>query len=274
MPELPEVETIKSGLETLIKINDPIEKLELYRPDLRFTIPKNLENILKGSCVVGIERRAKYILFKLQQGVLLSHLGMTGSWRNGGLKSPLIKHDHCKLVFGSGLCLIYNDPRRFGFLDWIPNGKLARSKWLKHLGPEPLDGETFNSDYLFEVAKKSNAPIKSFIMNQKMVVGVGNIYACEALFIAGIRPTKRASLLSRKKTNDLVSAIKQVLFQAIKQGGSSISDFKKVDGDRGYFQNSHKVYGKEFQPCGECGERIKKVTIAGRSSFYCPKCQT
>lgn len=270
MPELPEVEVVKEGLSQLIKPSDPIEKIEFLRKDLRWKLPHTMADKVSGQTILKLFRRAKYILFETQDFYIISHLGMTGSWRQG---KELKLHDHIVLAFNSGTQLIYNDPRRFGIFDIIPKTKLKTDKKFVHLGPEPLVAEEFNADYLFAKSRKRSVPIKSFIMDQKIVVGVGNIYASEALFLAGIRPLARTSKITRVQSQNLVAAIQKVLTEAIQLGGSSIRDYKQADGSSGGFQEQHFVYGRDQQTCRRCRGLIRSQVLAGRNTFWCIKCQ-
>ena len=269
MPELPEVETVKEGLVALGVPGQVIEEVVYYRDNLRNALPVALHECIPGAKIDSIKRRAKYLLFETSVGTIISHLGMTGTWRKEKHES-LKKHDHIAIRF-SDFYLIYNDPRRFGFFDFLPLGE-EKNIYLDHLGPEPLS-ETFNPDYLFAITKKREAPIKNVIMDQKVVVGVGNIYACEALFRSKIKPQKMSRRVSKAKLQELVSNIKDVLGEAIAAGGSTINDFKQAGGDSGYFQHQFDVYGREGEACNSCNDLIKNIKLGGRSSFYCSSCQ-
>lgn len=272
MPELPEVEIVKKGLQGIIGKNTLIEKIELKRKDLRFPIPRKLITFVKNKKIKTIKRRAKYLLFELEDDfIIISHLGMTGIWRKlEGDK--LIKHDHIILHCSGDLKLVYNDPRRFGILDYSLKSKLTKHKLFSHLGPEPLD-KIFDFTYLYEKTRNKQSSIKNLIMNQEIVVGVGNIYAAEALFNSKIKPQRKAKTITKKECELLVKEIKTVIDNAIKVGGSSISDFKNIDGDLGYFQHNFKVYGRDGAPCKICESILLKKIIGGRSSVYCPTCQ-
>ncbi len=270
MPELPEVEVVKEGLKKLIKPSDPIEKIEFLRKDLRWKLPHAYVEKLKGQKILNLVRRAKYILFETERFYIISHLGMTGSWRND---SHLQRHDHIVLTLVSGLRLVYNDPRRFGVFDIIVKDKLPNDKKFIHLGPEPLLEDQFNAAYLYLKSRKRKIPIKSFIMDQKVVVGVGNIYASEALFLAGIRPLASASRLTKVQSETLVKSIQKVLHQAIDLGGSSIRDYKQANGESGSFQDHHFVYGRHKQTCHRCRGLIRSQVLSGRNTFWCVKCQ-
>jgi formamidopyrimidine-DNA glycosylase len=276
MPELPEVETVRRGLENLWRSHPKIIDVKLKRKDLRFPFPKKLKENLCGRKILGVRRRAKYLLIDTEDGVLLSHLGMTGSWREVKLgeidpydDDP---HSHVELVLHDGRKFIYRDPRRFGMLDYFSRARESTHPRLKQLGPEPLS-EDFDGEYLFQKSRKRATPLKVFIMNQEVVVGVGNIYASEALFRAGIKPTKLAGKISQVESQKLVSAIKEVLKDAIEAGGSTISDFYQADGDEGKFQDLFRVYDRNGDPCATCKTKIKTKVIGGRSTYWCPSCQ-
>jgi formamidopyrimidine-DNA glycosylase len=273
MPELPEVETVRDGLEKLFGRGAVIASVRLMRPDIRFVIPRDLPAKLAHQPILGVRRRAKYLLVETANGTLLCHLGMTGTWRlapPGGED----KHDHCYIELADGRRLAFRDPRRFGMLDWIARGEEDRHPRLKDLGPEPLDEQGWSADYLHRVSRGRRVAIKVFIMNQKYLVGVGNIYASEALFRARIRPAKHAGKLTRAECERLTPAVRDVLREAIAAGGSSISDFKGAGGAEGYFQKTFRVYDRAGEPCAVCGTPIKSKVLGGRSTFWCPKCQT
>ncbi len=273
MPELPEVETVKRGLQSIVKPSSELREVKLFRKDLRFKIPPSLPRNVKGQKLTSIRRVGKYLLFDFETHSLLNHLGMTGNWRelgNDGSK----KHDHFHLKFQNDLVLVYNDPRRFGVLDVAKNSEIMEHKLLRSMGPDPTLDEAFTAEYLKEKARKRIVAVKNFIMDQKIVVGVGNIYASEALFRSGIKPQKQASKVTLKSYETLVKEIKDVLDEAIKAGGSTISDFKQAGGSEGYFQNSFKVYGRKGDPCVTCKEPIQMKVIGQRSSFFCRKCQS
>jgi len=269
MPELPEVETTKRQLSKLLADQPKLVAAEFFRKDLREPIPiKQIKNLI-GQNILQIRRRAKYLIFEFPKVNLLSHLGMTGSWQAHDTSVAYVtaKHDHVVLKFSSGVRLVYADPRRFGYLG------LAEEKKLSNLGIEPL-GADFDGNYLWAGTRESSSSIKAWIMDQSRVVGVGNIYASEALFRCGIRPSKRASSLSLAKCQTLVEQIKLILEEAIAFGGSSVSDFRHTDGHGGNFQSRHLVYDREGEVCRQCSAKIRRVVIAGRSTFYCPRCQS
>ena len=273
MPELPEVETVKRGLEKTL-IGATISEVILRRGNLRTEFPKNFAKSLAGQKITKISRRAKYLLFNFESDVvLIAHLGMTGKFsvipKNREYK--LEKHDHVVFVLNDGRSVVYNDTRRFGLMEICKKSELEKHKLLKDLAPEPLEKD-FSEGYLKKALSKRTTPIKPTIMDQKIVVGVGNIYASEALFMAGISPIKPANEIE-KKIPLLISCIHDVLNAAIKAGGSTISDFAHVSGDSGYFQHSFHVYGKEGEPCSKCKSPILYIRQSGRATFYCDKCQ-
>lgn len=270
MPELPEVETVRRGLEALIGTGARIHRIELTRPDLRRAIPPAVAHALAGARILAIDRRAKYLLWRTDAGVLVSHLGMTGSWR---LAPPgdERRHDHCYVHLEDGRRLAFRDPRRFGLLDFVPPG--AAWPALAGLGPEPLDARTFSAAYLAQVCAGRRAPIKALIMDQRVVVGVGNIYAQEALFRAGIAPRRAAGRLGREGCAALVRAIRAVLRAALRAGGSTISDYRQAGGADGHFQHRFQVYDRAGQPCPRCGATLRGGTVGGRGTTWCPRCQ-
>ena len=273
MPELPEVETMRSGLEMILGPIAQIQTVTLMRADIRFKIPKSLPAELKGQRILGVRRRAKYLLFDTPTVSLLSQLGMTGSWR---IEKPgdRDKHDHCLIALTDGRTLVFRDPRRFGVIDLIHQGQESTHKLLKHLGPEPLDEMAFKSDVLYAKSRKRKVSVKVFIMDQKVVVGVGNIYASEVLFRAKVSPLKKSGRLTRLEVERIVAAIRDVLKAAISAGGSSIRDYRQAGGESGAFQDAHLVYDRKGEPCLICGTPIRMRVLGGRSTFWCPSCQS
>lgn len=268
MPELPEVETVKTGLAKILQARPKIKKVDFLRKDLRYPLPVHKKSQLIAQQILNLQRRAKYILFETEDFFIISHLGMTGSWRLGrALKN---NHDHIAIEFDNNKSIVYRDPRRFGIFDFIKKENLPKDKRFSHLGPEPFDLE---DDYLFQLSRKRKVPVKNFIMDQKVVVGVGNIYASEALFLAGISPIVQASRVSQDRYKRLAKEIKNVLKRAIKSGGTTINDYIQTEGEMGYFQNSLNVYDRKGEPCTNCGESIKLRVLAGRSTYWCKKCQ-
>ncbi|MBA2479040.1 MAG: bifunctional DNA-formamidopyrimidine glycosylase/DNA-(apurinic or apyrimidinic site) lyase [Planctomycetes bacterium] len=270
MPELPEVETVRAGLERLIGTEARIARIELMRPDLRVRIPPSLGRRLAGQPITGIRRRAKFLLIDTPAGSLLCHFGMTGTWRLAppGDERP---HDHCYLHLADHRRLAFRDPRRFGMLGLVePHG---RHPSLDGLGPEPLDAQQFTLEHLAQRCRRRKAPIKAVIMDQAVVVGVGNIYAQEALFRAGIRPQRPAGAITRARLARLVDEIRLVLAEAIVAGGSTISDFRQAGGDSGYFQHRFRVYGRAGEACVACGARLTGGVVGGRGTTWCRTCQ-
>ncbi|AYQ57265.1 Formamidopyrimidine-DNA glycosylase (EC [Bathymodiolus thermophilus thioautotrophic gill symbiont] len=268
MPELPEVETTKRGLEPLI-VNQRIEQVHLYRDNLRWEIPKHLPRTLAHQTVNGIERRGKYLLIRFGVGTLIIHLGMSGSIKVVDNEIALKKHDHFELTFTNGKRMRLNDPRRFGAVLFTENNT---HPLLDNLGVEPLE-VVFNEEYLYGKSRKKQQNIKAFIMDSKVVVGVGNIYACESLFRAGINPERKAGSISKKRYVLLTQCIKNILTQAIKAGGTTLQDFSAVDGKPGYFSQTLSVYGRENENCTQCNGKIARIVQNQRSSFYCKGCQ-
>lgn len=269
MPELPEVETIKRGVTPYL-VNQRIERMVVRRQQLRWPVPEvisQLENVL----ITDVARRAKYLLITTEQGQILVHLGMSGVLRIVPQDTPVAAHDHVDLLLSTGKVLRYTDPRRFGAWLWapIPN----EHKVLSHLGPEPL-GEAFNGELLYERSRNRRQAVKTFIMDNKIVVGVGNIYAQEALFAAGIHPSRAAGRISLQRYQVLAAAIKNVLAAAIAAGGTTLKDFAKADGQPGYFQQELMVYGRPGEPCMTCGAILLKALHGQRSTVYCGHCQT
>ena len=270
MPELPEVETTKRGITPFL-VEQTILCATVRQPQLRLPVTPNLSTICSGKTLLSITRRAKYLLLHLSEGFLLIHLGMSGHLRIVNSQAPIGKHDHIDLCLSNGSILRYNDPRRFGLWLYIAENPLQHHL-LAHLGPEPLSDE-FNGDYLYLAARNKKKCIKSFIMTNNVVVGIGNIYAAEALFLAGIHPETAAGALSREQINSLSEHLKKVLQQAIIAGGTTLRDFYAADGKPGYFSNELQVYGRQNKPCYACNTLIKIIAIAGRNSAFCPKCQ-
>ena len=274
MPELPEVETVMRGLEPVLK-GESFTKVIQRRPNLRFPIPENFPERLEGQTVLNLKRRAKYILIDLSSNEsMLIHLGMSGRMTISKDKSSdFEKHDHLVFETSSGHQIRYHDPRRFGFVDLFSTDDASHHPRLKDLGPEPLSN-SFNAPNLMTSISGKKTNIKTAIMEQKRVVGVGNIYACESLFKARIDPCMPAYDLSEAQAEDLVASIKSTLIRAIEVGGSTISDFVQASGELGYFQHEWQVYGREGQPCKVCDEPIVRITQAQRSTFYCKTCQS
>lgn len=271
MPELPEVEVVKRELEVRLPAQEQIMSIEFSKFNLRSPLPRAHQKHFINQRIVSVSRRSKYLLFYFSTGDgFLSHLGMTGNWRFEAPGQGVRKHDHIKIGF-ENCDLIYNDPRRFGFFELMK--KNETHSLLKKLGPEPLS-DNFHEPTFLENLRTKSSPIKNVIMNAEVVVGVGNIYACESLFRAGISPMKKANRLSSQEVQILRREMRQVLLEAIALGGSSIDDYRQVSGKSGDFQKSFFVYGRESEPCLRCQTKIKKRVLAGRSTFWCPKCQS
>jgi len=293
MPELPEVETVRRGLEPIL-VGNEFARVEQRRKDLRFPLPKRFSERLEGRKVEALDRRAKYLLARLDDGeVLVMHLGMTGRFSidraNGEAEKPgrfahpqpdTPKHEHIVFHLGDGATIRYSDARRFGLMDLVRADRLASHTLFKGLGVEPLSSG-FTAEWLAARLKGKATSIKAALVDQRLIAGLGNIYACEALFQAGISPKRFAGSLATKtgkpttKTKPLVAAIKAVLEDAIRAGGSSLRDYKRADGSLGEFQHRFKVYGREGKPCGRKGCRgtVRRIVQGGRSTFYCPTCQ-
>ncbi|HEY3698095.1 MAG TPA: bifunctional DNA-formamidopyrimidine glycosylase/DNA-(apurinic or apyrimidinic site) lyase [Spongiibacteraceae bacterium] len=270
MPELPEVETTRRGIEPHLR-GQRIERVIVRQPRLRWPIPLELHNQLAGQSIDNIQRRAKYLLMPFAHGTLIMHLGMSGSLRIVVADLAVGKHDHVDIELGSGQALRFTDPRRFGAMLWQPRSEVVHPL-LADLGPEPLTAE-FDGDYLFERARGRGAPVKAFIMDSGIVVGVGNIYANEALFGAGIRPDRAAGRISRARYALLAEEIKRVLARSIKQGGTTLRDFVGGDGKPGYFRQQLKVYGRGGEKCVVCSTVLDEVRLGQRSTVFCKRCQ-
>ena len=270
MPELPEVETVRRGLEPHI-VGRVVRDVAVRCRSLREPVPRDLAATLVRHRLGSLTRRGKYLLFHFAHGVLIGHLGMSGSLRLVEAPTPPDKHEHLDIVFGGGAVLRFRDVRRFGLFVWC-EGDPTRHRLLANLGVEPLD-DAFDGDYLHAAARGRNVAIKNFIMNSSVVTGVGNIYASEALFAAGVHPERAAGRVSRARCGVLAKTIRAVLRKAIKEGGTSLRDFVREDGTPGYFKVSLKVYGREGEPCPTCAKPIKRRVIGQRSSFFCAGCQ-
>ncbi len=282
MPELPEVETVRRGLAPVME-GAVITQAEVNRPDLRWPFPDRMAERLTGQTVKQLRRRSKYILADLSSGEsLLIHLGMSGRMLISG--DPLgkfthdhpatEKHDHVVLHMSNGARITFNDPRRFGAMDLLDTATADQHKLLSAIGPEPL-GNDFHEAHLIAALKGRNTPIKSALLDQRIVAGLGNIYVCETLYRARVSPAHKAGQLSKPRIATLVPIIRDVLSEAIEAGGSSLRDFRQADGELGYFQHSFDVYGREGDPCRtpDCTSVIGRIVQSGRSSFYCPTCQ-
>lgn len=269
MPELPEVETTRAGLAPHLT-GRRVLAATLRRPDLRWPIPEEIRAELPGQRIAAVTRRAKYLLLEAQSGSALLHLGMSGCLRVLPPDAPVGPHDHVDLALDSGRVLRFTDPRRFGCLLWQSAGQTH--PLLRDLGPEPLS-EDFDGDHLFRVGRGRGAPVKSFLMDQAVVVGVGNIYAAESLFRAGIHPLRAAGAVSRARYERLAGAVKTILGRAIARGGTTLRDFLAPDGAPGYFEQELWVYGREGEACKACGTALKDARIGQRATVWCPRCQ-
>lgn len=273
MPELPEVETIKNYIKPLIE-GDSFISSEIHHRKLRINIPENFEEVIINNKILSVIRKAKYIIINLNNNIsILFHFGMTGNITIYDKKPKKDKHDHVVLKLASQKYLSFNDQRKFGLVTYIKSNNLANSKFFTHLGIEPLDNR-FNGQYLKKIIANKAVEIKKFIMEQKNIVGVGNIYAAEALFLSKINPLLAANEISLKECTLLCKNIKSILLKAIEKGGSTIKNYKSADGNSGYFQYEFNVYGRANKPCNACKTPIKRLVQSGRSTFYCPKCQT
>lgn len=269
MPELPEVETTRRGIEPFL-IGQRVRRVVVRERRLRWPIPEDLDVRLSGQRIERVERRAKYLLIGAECGTLIAHLGMSGSLRLVEADTPVLKHEHVDIELESGLALRYTDPRRFGALLWSDDP--LNHALLSKLGPEPLS-EQFDGQRLFELSRGKSVAVKPFIMDNAVVVGVGNIYASEALFAAGIDPRRAAGTVSKARYVKLAEAIKRILVQAIDCGGTTLRDFVGGDGKPGYFQQELFVYGRAGQFCKLCGGTLRDVKLGQRSSVYCGRCQ-
>jgi len=270
MPELPEVETTLRGIAPHA-LGKSVRAVVVRHPRLRWPVPKQLASELPGQTVRGLVRRSKYLLFEFDRGTLIAHLGMSGSLRVADAGEVPGKFDHVDIVFENGTCLRLRDPRRFGAILWTHDP--ARHPLLTHLGPEPL-GEDFTGAYLFERTRKRKRAIRDFLLDGRSVAGIGNIYANEALFAAGIRPTRAAGRLTRADCTRLVQTLRATLKRAIRAGGTTLRDFRGGDDRPGYFQQRLKVYGRAGEPCPACHTSVRAVRLGQRSAFFCPRCQS
>lgn len=269
MPELPEVETTRRGIAPHV-VGQRVRRVIVRDGRLRWPVPEDLDVRLSGQCIEAVERRAKYLLIRAESGTLIGHLGMSGSLRLVPADQPPAKHEHVDIELESGLSLRYTDPRRFGALLWTqdPHAHVL----LRKLGPEPLT-EAFDGGRLYELSRGRSMAVKPFIMDNAVVVGVGNIYAAEALFAAGIDPRRAAGSVSRARYERLAEEIKKVLARSIESGGTTLRDFIGGDGAPGYFKQELFVYGRKGEFCKVCGTRLQEIRLGQRASVYCRKCQ-
>lgn len=274
MPELPEVETTRRGLQPHVE-GHRVASVLLRRPDLRWPIPREIESLLPGQRISAVRRRAKYLLLDTDAGSALLHLGMSGNLRVLPADTPVRAHDHVDIALAASAStparvLRFNDPRRFGCLLWQAAGDVH--PLLARLGPEPLS-DAFDGDYLFALSRQRKAPVKTFLMDQSVVVGVGNIYAAEALFVAAISPLRAAGKVSRERYVALAEAVKLILQHAIDRGGTTLRDFISPDGAPGYFEQELLAYGRGGQPCPRCGHALRQASIGQRATVWCGRCQ-
>ena len=270
MPELPEVETTRRGISPFL-VGQTVQTVTIRQRQLRWPIPAELDDALPGQIITAVNRRAKYVLLQTAAGTALVHLGMSGSLRIMDCDTAWKKHDHVSIELNNGRCLRLHDPRRFGALLWT-SAPVEQHPLLQKLGPEPL-GNNFNGPYLYELSRQRRTPVKLFIMDGTVVVGAGNIYASEALFMAGIDPRRAAGRISLARYEKLATAIRQVLQAAIAQGGTTLRDFVGGQGEPGYFKQYLRVYDRQGEPCRACQTPIRQIRLGQRSSYYCPHCQ-
>jgi formamidopyrimidine-DNA glycosylase len=270
MPELPEVETTLRGIAPLV-VGRSVAAMHVYDRRLRWSVPRWLPARIAGRTIDAVNRRSKYLLFRCSGDTLLVHFGMTGSLRAFVNPPPRRPHDHVDIVLDSGVTLRYHDPRRFGAMLWLPPPAEAHPL-LSALGPEPFD-PACDADYLWRATRRRSVAIKLALMDNHLVVGVGNIYANESLFRAGIRPTHPANSLSRPRLGRLLDAVRATLTEAIAKGGSTLRDYVDSHGEPGYFQLDYAVYGRKGLPCRSCGAAIREIRQGGRATSYCPRCQ-
>lgn len=273
MPELPEVETVRRGLEGPL-VGHRLVRVDQRRPDLRWPLPPDFASRLTGRRVERLERRAKFILAHLDdEQIWMTHLGMSGRmFIEAGLVAPPGKHDHIVIQTDDGVTVTFQDHRRFGMMDLFPATELLDHRLLKDLGPEPL-GNAFAGPVLSAALEGRRTPIKAALLDQTVVAGLGNIYVCEALYRAGISPRRLAKSVAGKRAERLVPMIRAVLDEAIAKGGSTLRDYVQASGELGYFQHSFAVYGREGEPCHACGALVQRIVQSGRSTFFCGKCQ-
>ena len=271
MPELPEVETARRGIDPHLR-GQRVVGVDLRQTHLRFPVTRGLVKSLTGARISEVGRRAKYLLIRTNRGTLLIHLGMSGSLRILAGFEAASRHDHCDIWLENGHGLRFTDPRRFGSLLWTTKDPLNH-RLLKHLGPEPLTKD-FTGAYLYALSRRRKTPIKPLIMDGRVVVGIGNIYASEALFAAGIRPTRQSGRISLERMELLVARIKDVLHRAIRAGGTTLRDFTGSEGTPGYFAQELSVYDRAGQPCPRCSAPVRKKVLGQRASYYCVDCQT
>jgi formamidopyrimidine-DNA glycosylase len=272
MPELPEVESIRRHLEQGLANQPAIRRMQFFRSDLRTAMPLHLHRQMRNEKILSIRRRAKFLLFATERRVLISHLGMSGSWR----LAPSLErrpHDHIAVEFISGLFLIYHDPRRFGVFEESALGQEHKNRWLEHLGVEPESAE-WSAEYLLRHSRGRSAPIKNLLLNQRIVAGLGNIYVAEALFLAGVRPTRMAKKITAAEAAKIIQHSRQILLDAMAFGGTTLRDYVRPDGQSGAFKQQLMVYDRAGSQCRVCATaNIKRIVQSARSTYYCPSCQ-
>ncbi len=268
MPELPEVETTRRGIVPWC-VGQEVTRVDVRETRLRWPVSAQLVESLPRQIIRGVDRRAKYLLLRTDRGTVITHLGMSGSLRVTRPKVPPRKHDHLDIVLANGMCLRFHDPRRFGCVLWTTDDPFAHPL-LRGLGPEPWDA---HSEYLYRRSRRRRQSIKGFLMDSHTLVGVGNIYANEALFVAGIDPRRMAGSISRSRYERLAAAVVQVLEAALGMGGTTLRDFVSATGEPGYFRQALRVYERDGEPCRRCGTRIRRVLTGQRSTYFCPHCQ-
>ena len=270
MPELPEVETTRAGIEPHVR-GQTVRTVVVRQPQLRWPVSPELAAVLPGQAIHTVHRRAKYLLFETDTGHVCLHLGMSGRLRIVPADTPVATHDHLDIVLENDWAIRFNDTRRFGSVFWL-EGAPETFSLLAHLGPEPL-GDAFDGDWLYARSRGKRASVKTFIMDSATVVGVGNIYAQESLFLAGIHPSRPAGRISEARYQRLALAIRSVLAKAIEAGGTTLRDFTSADGQPGYFAQQLLVYGRAGEPCPQCAEPLRGGRHGQRSTVYCPRCQ-
>ncbi len=271
MPELPEVEITRRGITPHI-LGNTVERVVVRNAALRWPVPRRLARELKQCSIDSVKRRAKYLLLGSRAGTVILHLGMSGSLRVLPVAEAAQKHDHVDLVFSNKICLRLRDPRRFGAVLWT-HGAPEKHKLLRNLGPEPLS-RALDGEYLYQKSRGRRVALRNFLLDSRVVAGIGNIYANEAAFLAGVLPQRAAGRISHLRYQQLTSALKQVLRAAIRRGGTTLRDFQRSDGRPGYFGQELNVYGRQGEPCPRCQNPVVRTTLAARSLFYCPNCQT
>lgn len=272
MPELPEVEITRQGLLTQLPGQPVLQQIKFFRKDLRWELPKKAQKIVPGQRLMQIRRRGKYLIFEFEKSILISHLGMSGHWRKAGDFEKLKTHDHVEFNFGKDQRFLFNDPRRFGFLDYLEDS-MAETEYFKNMGFEPLDSDWPTVD-LWTKLKKQNRDLKVALMDQKNIVGVGNIYASESLFLAKLSPFLKTSKLTLQQVEELRRQVVFVLKKSIASGGSSIQDFAHTTGVRGHFQDQFLVYDREGLACSLCQSEIQFQNLGGRATYWCNQCQS